>query len=92
MTPESVITALQRAEMPEPPPAVKSPGTYPAGLTAREVEVLRLVAQGLTDAQIAERLIVSYRTVTTHMSSIYNKLGVSSRAAATRFAIEHQLL
>jgi DNA-binding CsgD family transcriptional regulator len=63
-----------------------------AGLTAREVEVLRLVALGLTDAQVAEQLVISPRTVTSHLSSIYNKLGVTSRAAATRFAVDHQLV
>ncbi|HEU5423650.1 MAG TPA: LuxR C-terminal-related transcriptional regulator, partial [Nitrolancea sp.] len=66
--------------------------TYPAGLSAREVAVLRLVAQGLTDAQVAEQLFISRRTVSSHLLSIYNKLGVPSRAAATRFAVEHQLL
>lgn len=66
--------------------------TYPAGLTAREVQVLRLVAQGLTDAQVAEQLVISHRTVTTHLTSIYNKLGINSRAAAARFAAEHQLI
>jgi len=65
--------------------------SYPAGLTAREVEVLRLVAQGLSDAQVAEKLVISPRTVNSHLTSIYNKLGVDSRAAATRFAVEHQL-
>jgi DNA-binding NarL/FixJ family response regulator len=55
------------------------------------VEVLRLVAEGLTDAQVAERLVLSPRTVSQHLRSVYNKLGVSSRAAATRFAIEHHL-
>jgi DNA-binding NarL/FixJ family response regulator len=55
------------------------------------VEVLRLVAQGLTDAQVAEKLVVSTRTVNSHMSSIYSKLGVSSRTAATRFALEQHL-
>ncbi len=64
----------------------------PAGLTPREVEVLRLVAEGLTDAQVAERLFLSPRTVSQHLRSIYTKLGVSSRAAATRYAIEHGLL
>ena len=64
---------------------------YPAGLTAREAEVLRLVAQGLTDAQVAERLYLSPRTVGQHLRSIYNKLGVSTRLAATRFALEHHL-
>ncbi len=66
--------------------------TYPAGLTAREVEVLRLVAQGLTDAQIAHQLVVTRRTVNWHLTSIYSKIGVSSRAAATRYAVEHRLV
>ena len=65
---------------------------YPTGLTAREVEVLRLVAQGLTDMQVAEQLIISPRTVNSHLTSMYNKLGVDSRAAATRFAFEHRLV
>jgi len=65
---------------------------YPAGLSAREVEVLRLVAQGLTNPQVAARLFVSPRTVGQHLSSIYNKLGVATRAAATRFAVEQHLL
>ena len=64
---------------------------YPAGLTAREVEVLRLVAEGLTDAQVAEQLVLSPRTISTHLSSIYGKLQVNSRSAATRFAVEHGL-
>jgi len=66
--------------------------TYPAGLSAREVEVLRLLTQGLSDAEIAEHLVVSPRTVNTHLTSIYRKLQVTSRSAATRFAIEHQLV
>src|SRR5260221_5164616 len=65
--------------------------SYPAGLTAREMEVLRLVAQGFSDAQVAEQLVISPRTVNWHLTSIYNKLGVDSRAAATRFAVEHKL-
>ncbi len=73
-------------------PSSKSPTTYPAGLTAREVEVLRLVAQGLTDAQVAEELVISPRTVNTHLKSIYGMIQVTSRSAATRYAIEHQLL
>jgi DNA-binding NarL/FixJ family response regulator len=64
----------------------------PDGLTAREVEVLRLLAQGLTSAQIAERLVIGVVTVNFHVRSIYSKLGVSSRAAATRYAIEHHLV
>jgi predicted ATPase/DNA-binding CsgD family transcriptional regulator len=64
---------------------------HPGGLTSREVEVLGLVAEGLTNAQVAQRLFLSPRTVDTHLSSIYHKLGVSSRAAAMRFALEHGL-
>jgi len=74
-----------------PQPAVAATG-YPAGLTAREVEVLRLVAQGLTDVQVAERLIVSAHTVHAHLRSIYSKLEVTSRAAATRFAVDQRLI
>jgi DNA-binding CsgD family transcriptional regulator len=64
---------------------------YPAGLSAREVEVLRLVAQGMTDRQVAEQLFLSPRTINQHLRSIYNKLGVSTRAAATAFAYDHRL-
>jgi len=61
-------------------------------LTAREMDVLRLVATGLTDADVAERLFLSRRTVSSHLTSIYAKLGVSSRSAATRYAVEHHLV
>jgi non-specific serine/threonine protein kinase len=69
-----------------------SSAIYPARLSQREVEVLRLVATGLTDAQVAERLVLSTRTVSTHLRSIYSKLEVTSRHAATRFALEHDLI
>lgn len=72
-------------------PASKSVAPYPQGLTRREAEVLRLVASGLTDAQVAGKLVISPRTVHTHLNSIYSKLGVTSRSAATRYAIEHHL-
>jgi non-specific serine/threonine protein kinase len=65
---------------------------HPAGLTSREVEVLGLVATGMTNAQVAQRLFLSPRTVQRHLNSIYRKLEVSSRAAATRFASEHGLV
>ncbi len=64
----------------------------PLGLTAREVDVLRVVAEGLTDIQVAQKLVLSPRTVSTHLRSIYNKLGINSRAAATRFALENRLV
>lgn len=73
-----------------PPPT--APPAYPADLTEREVEVLQLLAQGLTNAEIAERLIISRRTVDAHLRAIYAKIGVSSRSAATRFAVEQNLV
>jgi DNA-binding CsgD family transcriptional regulator/tetratricopeptide (TPR) repeat protein len=90
MTPEQAVAA--QGQKPAPPPTTTMiPPTCPAGLTAREVEVLRLLADGLTALQIAEKLVLSPRTVHAHISSIYNKLGVNSRSAATRYAIEHHL-
>jgi DNA-binding CsgD family transcriptional regulator len=62
------------------------------GLTARELEVLRLVAGGATNRAIADALVLSERTVDRHVSNIFAKLRVSSRAAATAFAYEHRLL
>lgn len=73
------------------PPTPKAPA-YPAGLTAREVEVLRLVAQGMTNEQMAKQLVISPRTVNTHLTSIFSKIGVSTRSAATRYAIEHNFV
>jgi ATP/maltotriose-dependent transcriptional regulator MalT len=85
-----------------PPDAFSSPPPPPlsprraleqqfGGLTTREVEVLRFLARGLTNAQIAEELVVSQLTVKAHLRSIYSKLGVTSRSAATRHALEHHL-
>jgi predicted ATPase/DNA-binding CsgD family transcriptional regulator len=61
------------------------------GLTTREIEVLHLVASGLSDKDIAEKLVLSPRTVNSHLASIYSKLGVNSRVAATRFVFEKNL-
>jgi DNA-binding CsgD family transcriptional regulator len=92
MTPGQALAARGPATISSPAvTSLKLPVTYPDRLTAREVEVLRLVAQGLSDAQIADKLVISPRTVNTHLSSIYNKIQVSSRSGATRYAIEHQL-
>jgi ATP/maltotriose-dependent transcriptional regulator MalT len=75
----------------EQPPTSSLP-EYPAGLTSREVEVLRLVATGMTNTQVGQRLFLSPRTVQRHLNSVFHKLGVSSRTAATRFALEHGLV
>lgn len=78
-----------RAELDEFPTAA------PAGLehlTARQIEVLRLVARGMTNAEIADALFLSRRTVHAHLRSIFHKLDVGHRSAATRYAIQHGLL
>jgi ATP/maltotriose-dependent transcriptional regulator MalT len=66
--------------------------TWPAGLSDREVGVLRLVAQGLGNREMAERLGIAERTVHHHIQHIYQKLSISTRAAATLFAMQHNLL
>jgi predicted ATPase/DNA-binding CsgD family transcriptional regulator len=71
--------------------AETSPG-LPDDLSMREVEVLRLVAQGLTNAQVADRLVISTRTVNAHLRSIYSKLEITSRNQVIRYAIDHRLL
>jgi DNA-binding CsgD family transcriptional regulator len=58
----------------------------------REVEILRLVTSGRTNRQLAEELGVSTRTIDAHLRSIYAKLGVKSRSAATRYAVERELV
>ncbi|MBN2624782.1 MAG: hypothetical protein JXA83_15495 [Acidimicrobiales bacterium] len=62
------------------------------GLTARELEVLQLVSSGSTNREIAVELVLSERTVERHLSNIFTKLGVSSRAGATAYAYRHQLV
>ena len=64
---------------------------YPSGLTPREVEVLKLAASGLSNQQMADRLSVTPRTINAHLTSIYSKIGVSSRVGAVRFALDHDL-
>jgi DNA-binding CsgD family transcriptional regulator len=70
---------------------VRGPATLPRGLTAREAEVLRLVAAGKTNRDIAVELVISEHTVARHLQNIFVKLGVTSRSAATAFAYEHGL-
>jgi predicted ATPase/DNA-binding CsgD family transcriptional regulator len=98
MTLEQVLAEQGRATTPtvptiqQPTDTAVLPATYPDELTPREVEVLRLLASGLSNAQMAEKLIISPRTVHAHVRSIYNKLGITSRSAATRYATDHKLL
>ncbi len=77
---------------PNASPLVPPDQSAATGLSPRQIEVLRLVARGMTDAEIANALFISPRTVSGHLQSIYNKLGISSRAAATAFAYEQGLV
>jgi DNA-binding NarL/FixJ family response regulator len=71
---------------------VQGRSTLPGGLTEREAEVLRLVAGGRSNREIAALLFLSEKTVARHLSNIFTKLGISSRAAATAYAFEHGLV
>jgi predicted ATPase/DNA-binding CsgD family transcriptional regulator len=75
---------------PAEPPSANS--AIPGGLTAREIEVLRLVAMGLSTGQVATQLVLSPNTVKAHIQSIYRKLGINSRSDATRYAMGHQFI
>jgi non-specific serine/threonine protein kinase len=86
--PEAFAEALR----PPPVPLPRDGGAAPGPLSAREAEVLQLVAEGLSDADIASTLHLSRRTVGNHLGSVYRKLGVSSRTAAVREAAELHLL
>lgn len=72
--------------------AISSPAEERAGLTRREQQVLELMAEGLTNAEIAEQLVVSLSTVKTHVSSIIAKLGASTRTEAATIAVREQLV
>jgi DNA-binding NarL/FixJ family response regulator len=78
---ERVLAAAGHRRAARPP--------LPAGLTAREAEVFRLLCLGLTTRQAADRLVISAKTADHHVQHIYTKIGVSTRGAAALFAIEH---
>jgi DNA-binding CsgD family transcriptional regulator/tetratricopeptide (TPR) repeat protein len=90
-TPEQVLSSQGQVTGPPPTTPPAAPNSYPAGLTAREVEVLRLVVRGLTNAQIARELVLSEKTVATHLTHIFNKTTSENRVAVTAFAIHHGL-
>jgi predicted ATPase/DNA-binding CsgD family transcriptional regulator len=97
---EGQFMALERLLAGSEPPMIYPSSSSPEqvavtcshGLTSRESEVLQLLTQGLSSALIAEKLFISLTTVNSHVRTIYNKLGVSSRSAATRYALEHHLV
>jgi DNA-binding NarL/FixJ family response regulator len=88
LDPEAVDAVLAAAGL----RAHRIRAAWPAGLTDREVDVLRLICRGASKKEVAAALVVSASTVDHHVRHIYGKLGVSSRAAATLFAVEHDLL
>ncbi len=90
----SRTSARSQISSPQPSCCVKRTGKAPdpAGLTRREMEVLRLVAQGLSDKEIATRLVLSRHTVHRHIHSILTKLDRPSRTAAAAYAVRHDLL
>ena len=99
MTPEQALAALEPTMLATTSPAEASStrpekASHPStnDLTPREMDVVRLLAQGLTSAQIAEQLVIGVVTVNFHVRSIYSKLGVTSRSAATRYALEQHLV
>ena len=71
--------------------ATGPPPQHPGGLTGREAEVLRLAARGLTTQEIADRLYISAKTADHHIQHVYTKIGVSTRAAAALWAMQHAL-
>ena len=99
LSPEDALAAEGRISISEPIPGALSTTTKlpfslssPTILTRREIEVIRLLAQGMTNKQITDQLMISMSTVNTHVQSIYSKLGIASRSAATRYALEHHLI
>jgi HD-GYP domain-containing protein (c-di-GMP phosphodiesterase class II)/DNA-binding CsgD family transcriptional regulator len=80
-----VLAAAGRRAAPAPP-------GWPADLTDREVEVLRLIARGQSNREVAQQLFIAPKTVGRHVENLYRKIGVSSRAAAAVFAMENRLL
>lgn len=92
LVPSPVAAAPQETPAPSAPGEGPTPeSSYPAGLTAREVQVLRLVARGLTNSQIAEELGLSEKTIAHHLTHIFNKTTSENRAAAVAFAFQHHL-
>jgi predicted ATPase/DNA-binding CsgD family transcriptional regulator/DNA-binding XRE family transcriptional regulator len=89
---QAIAEAVALGAAAEAASRVSTRSAYPGGLTRREVEVLHWVAQGLSNAEVAAHLVISPRTVNTHLCGIYRKLGSSSRVLAIRFAVEQGLI
>ncbi|HEV2121607.1 MAG TPA: response regulator transcription factor, partial [Chloroflexota bacterium] len=86
------VEVLQTAGLPQSKSTVTEDDSLAVRLSARELEVLRMVVEGYSDREIADTLSISRRTVTTHVSSILNKLGMNSRTSAAAYAVRHKLV
>jgi len=89
---DAAVYARQQIDVARRDPSPRTRQARPGGLSRREIEVLRLVADGRTAGEIATQLFISPRTAEHHIQNIYTKIGVSSRAAATRWAVQHKVV
>jgi predicted ATPase/class 3 adenylate cyclase/DNA-binding CsgD family transcriptional regulator len=89
---DAAVYARRQIDAARRDPAPRAKRARPGGLSRREIEVLRLVADGRTAGEIASQLFIATRTAEHHIQNIYTKIGVSSRAAATRWAVKHQVV
>ena len=89
---DAAVYARQQLDAALRDPRPRGGQARPGGLSRREIEVLRLVADGRTAGEVATQLFISSRTAEHHIQNIYTKIGVSSRAAATRWAVKHQVV
>ena len=89
---DAAVYARQQIDVARRDPAPRSRQARPGGLSRREIEVLRLLADGCTAGEIATQLFISTRTAEHHVQHIYEKIGVSTRAGAVMFALQHDLL
>jgi HD-GYP domain-containing protein (c-di-GMP phosphodiesterase class II)/DNA-binding CsgD family transcriptional regulator len=92
LSPEICAALVHELGVTETLPAPPAPSPRPAGLTPREVEILRLLARGSSRREIASTLVLSPHTVRHHLEHIYDKIGVETRVAAVLFAVEHHLV
>jgi predicted ATPase/class 3 adenylate cyclase/DNA-binding CsgD family transcriptional regulator len=89
---DAAVYARTQIDVARREPTPRTRPARPGGLSRREVEVLRLVADGRTAGEIATQLFISSRTAEHHIQNIYTKIGVSNRAAATRWAVKHEVV
>jgi DNA-binding CsgD family transcriptional regulator len=89
---DAAVYARRQIDVARRDPTPRARAARPGGLSRREIEVLRLVAEGRTASEIATQLFISSRTAEHHIQNIYTKIGVTSRVAATRWAVKHQVV